>query len=123
MSGYTKALSWLGEKEAHRVSKKCRKNETEYKDKIFQLLEEKSYLLDIQAKNVKDIAGIKLELIKVNEKLTEVLDQNKKFTSEIQFVKRENRDLTFIIESFLDKYPDARLSEMVRRKNDHDKDN
>lgn len=123
MSTYAKVLSWLGEKEAYIIETQRRREETEYKNKIFQLLEEKSVLIDIQAKNVEDIAGIKLELIKVNEKLTEVLEQNKMFTKEIQFVKRENRDLTFIIESFLDKYPDARLSEMVRRKNAHDKDN
>ena len=117
MSLYTRLLSLLGEKEANKIDMDCKERTREYEDTISLLRAEKTYLLGIIAKNVEDIAGIKRELEKVNEKLAEVLDQNKKQGDQIQFIEVQNNDLTFIIEAFLEKYPDAKLSEMVRKKN------
>ena len=117
MSLYTRILSWLGTKEANKISMECKEREKGYKDRISKLLAEKTYLLSIIAENVEDIAAIKIDLIEVNKKLTSVLEQNKHQGEKIQFIEVQNEDLTIIIEAFLEKYPDAKLSEMVRKKN------
>lgn len=119
MSCYTRILSWLGSKEAYKIDMECKKKEREYKDEISKLLEEKRYLLSIIAQNVNDIAGIKTELTKVNEKLAEVLAQNKSYDRKITLLEMEGKDFAFIIEKFLEKYPEARLSEMVKKKNEN----
>jgi hypothetical protein len=120
MPCYARILSWLGSKEANKIAMKCKEKETKYKETIRKLLAEKAYLLSIIAQNVSDIAEIKDQLVEVNNKLTEVVGLHKKSEVKIQFIERENQDLTVIIEAFLEKYPDARLSEMVRKKNENE---
>lgn len=123
MSWYTKFLSFLGEKEADRIDMECRKNAEISRVKVEKLLKEKAYLMSIISENVQDIADIKHQLEEVNKKLAEMITENKKTKVELVKFRSVENDLTLIIEAFLEKYPDAKLSEMVRKKNENENPN
>lgn len=68
-----------------------------------------------EKRHAKDMTEIKAILSEVNEKLEVINDLYRETKHKLEIREHVEQDLSAVIEAFMEKFPDVKLSEMVRK--------